>query len=237
MITSKKIETMSIHNVDITTTTTSAVDLTIELRSANGSSAEFYQDDEQRVHEVLRLLAAPRLFAQPHLVLTSQHCASMIPCKGIDMILARTSARTPLKFPLNLPQGLFDIVEQPEAWPDDRPAIGDQNEQEHGQPRRRSSQMEIHTLGGWVVTLKLAAMIRGNIQDERQLFSHLPEVPTIPFRLQEGGFGLINTANIMRASAWPKPEALPGTALPLALRQWTPSRIKSPANLADEIHL
>ena len=214
---------MKTHNVDMTTMTTSTVDLTLELRSANGSSAEFYEADEERVREALRLLAAPRLFAQPHLVLASQDCASVIPCKGIDMILARTSARTPLKFPLNLPQGLFDIVEQPEAWPDNKSAaIEDQNGQ-HGQPRRRNSQVEIHTLGGWTVTLKAVAMIRGNVQDERQFFSQLPDVPTIPFRLEEGGFGLINTANIMRASAWPKPEALPGIALPLALRRWTPA--------------
>jgi hypothetical protein len=228
---------MNTHNVDMTTITTSTVDLTLELRSANGSSTEFYQDDEERVREALRLLAAPRLFAQPHLVLASHHCASMIPCRGIDMILARTSARTPLKFPLNLPQGLFDIVEQPETWPDNSSAAtGDQNEPAQGQPRRRSSQMEIHTLGGWTVTLEMVAMIRGNVQDERQLFAHLPEVPTIPFRLQEGGFGLLNTANIMRVSAWPKPEALPGIALPLALRRRTSSRIKSPANLAEEFH-
>ncbi len=228
---------MNTHNVDMTTRTTSTVDLTLELRSANGSSTEFYQADEERVREALRLLAAPQLFAQRHLLLASQHCASLIPCRGIDMILVRTSARTPLKFPLNLPVGLFDLVEQPEAWPDNRSAaIEDQNEQQHGQPRRHSSQVEIHTLGGWTVTLKAVAMIRGNVQDERQFFSHLPDVPTIPFRLEEGGFGLINTANIMRASAWPKPEALPGIALPLALRRWTPSRIKSPANLAEAIH-
>ena len=213
---------------------TNPLDLTLELRSANGSSTAFYQADEECIRETLRLLAAPRLFAQPHLLLASQHCASMIPCKGIDMILVRTFARMPLKFPLNLPVGLFDIVEQPEAWPDNRSAaMEDQNEQEHGQPHRRNSRMEIHTLGGWTVTLKMVAMIRGNVQDERQFFSHLPEMPTIPFRLQEGGFGLINTANIMRASAWPKPEALPGIALPLALRRWTPSRIKSPANFAE----
>jgi len=202
---------------------TDPVDLTVELRSANGSSTEFYQADEDRVRETLCLLAAPRLFAQPHLLLASQHCASMIPCKGIDMILARTSARTPLKFPLNLPAGLFDIVEQPEAWPDNKSAIKDQNGQDHGQPARRNSQVEIHTLGGWTVTLKAVAMIRGNVQDERQFLSHLPDLPTIPFRLEEGGFGLINTANIMRASAWPKPEALPGIVLPLALRRWTPA--------------
>ena len=210
---------MKTHTIDMTTST---VDLTVELRSANGSSTEFYQADEDRVHETLRLLAAPQLFAQRHLLLASQHCASMIPCPGIDMILVRTSARTPLKFPLNLPVGLFDLVEQPEAWPNNQPAaVEDQNEQQHGQPRRRDSQVEIHTLGGWTVTLKTAALIRGNVQDERQWFSRLPEVPTIPFRLEEGGFGLINTANILRVSAWPKPEALPGVALPLTLRRWT----------------
>jgi len=215
-------------------TMTTPTDLTIELRSANGSSTQFYQADEERVHEALRLLASPQLFAQRHLLVTSQHCASMIPCKGIDMILVRTFARIPLKFPLNLPVGLFDIVEQPDAWPNDKSvAIEHQIGQQHGQPRQRNSRVEIYTLGGWTVTLKAMAMIRGNVQDERQLFSHLPDVPTIPFRLEEGGLGLINTANILRAGAWPKPEALPGIALPLNLRQWTPPRIKSPANLAE----
>jgi hypothetical protein len=221
---------MSTPQVDMTT---NPIDLTLELRSANGSSTEFYQANEEGVRETLRLLAAPQLFAQRHMLLASQHCASMIPCKGIDMILVRTFARIPLKFPLDLPVGWFDLVEQPEAWPDHKPEpIEDQN----GQSLRRNAQVQIHTLGGWTVTLKALAMIRGSIQDERQFFSHLPDVPTIPFRLEEGGFGLINTANIMRASAWPKPEALPGTALPLALRRWTPSRIKSPVNPAEAIH-
>jgi hypothetical protein len=207
---------------------TNPIDLTLELRSANGSSTEFYQADEERVRETLRLLAAPRLFAQRHLLLASQHCASMIPCKWIDMILVRTFARTPLKFPLNLPVGQFDIVGQPEAWLDNKSvAIEDQN----GQPHRRNALVEIQTLGGWTITLKATAMIRETVQDERQFFSHLPDVPTIPFRLEEGGFGLINTANIMRASAWPKPEALPGIAMPLVLRRWTPSRINSRENL------
>lgn len=206
---------------------TNPIDLTLELRSANGSSMEFYQADEERVRETLRLLAAPRLFAQRHLLLASEHCARMIPCKWIDMILVRTFARTPLKFPLNLPVGLFDLVEENEAWQDNKSdETEDQNEQQH----QRNAQVEIHTLGGWTVTLKAMAMIRGSVQDERQFFSHLPDVPTIPFQLEESGFGLINTANIMRASTWPKPEALPGIALPLVLRRWTPSRINGPEN-------
>ena len=208
---------------------TNPIDLTLELRSANGSSMEFYQADEERVLETLRLLAAPRLFAQRHLLLASEHCARMIPCKWIDMILVRTLARTPMKFPINLPVGLFDLVEQQEAWQDNESiAIEDQNGQQH----RRNAQVEIHTLGGWTVTLQAKATIRGTVQDERQFFSHLPDVPTIPFLLEEGGFGLINTANIMRASAWPKPEALPGIALPLELLRSTPSRPKTAVGLA-----
>jgi len=202
--------------------TTIPGELTVELRSADGTSAEFYQTDEERIQETLHLLAAPRLLAQSHLVLASERSASVIPCRGIDMIFARTSARTPLKFPLNLPVGLFDIVEQPEGCPDKRPAaIEAQNEPEHGQRRRRSLLVEIHTLGGWMVILKAVAMIRGNALDESQWFGHLPEVPTIPFRLPEGGFGLLNTANITHACASPKPDALPGISLPLAWRRRT----------------
>ncbi len=195
------------------------IDLTLELRSANGSSTEFYEVDAERVRETLRLLAAPGLFAQSHLLLASQHCASMIPCKGIDMILARTSAPLPLKFPLNLPAGLFDIVEQSDAWPDSKSAAIEDQGGQHGQPLRRNSQVEIHTLGGWAVTLDAVATYRGDVQDERQFISQLPNLPTIPFRLEEGGFGLINTVNIVRVSTWPKPEALTGIALPLELRR------------------
>jgi hypothetical protein len=216
-------------------TTTRTLDLTVELRSANGSTTEFYETDEKRIRETLRSLAAPQLFAQPRLLLTSPHCASLIPCRAIDMILVRTLVQTPLRFPLNLPVGQFDIVERPETWPDGKAGvIDDQDRPEGGEPRRRSMRVEIHTCGGWTVTLKAVAMIRGNVQDERQLFAHLPDMPTLPFRLEEGGFGLINTVNIMRATARPKPEALPGIALPLTLRRWTPSRINSPANLAEE---
>jgi hypothetical protein len=203
---------------------TNSNDLTVELRSADGTSMEFYQTDEERVREVLRLLSAPRLFAQPHLLLTSRSCASMIPCKGIDMILARTAGPMPLKFPVNLPIGQFDLVEQPEAsLPDESTATEESHGHQPGQLRRHDSRVEIRTVGGWTVSLKTVAVIRGNVLDERQFFSNLPEVPTIPFRLQEGGIGLINTANITRASAWPKPAAIPGTPLPLMMRQRSPA--------------
>lgn len=211
------------HNTTIQQTkimTTIPIDLTIELRSSDGMSMEYYQTDEESIREALRLLAAPQLFAQPHLLLGSQHYASMIPCKGIDMILVRTSAPLPLKFPLNLPVGQFDLVEQPEGFQvNNFTATEDRCERKPGQAHRHTSHLEIRTHGGWTVSLKAVAIIHGHVQDERQFFSRLPEVPTIPFRLQEGGFGLINTANITCASARPKPDVLPGTPLPLIVRR------------------
>src|SRR6185295_4357913 len=61
---------MNTPQVDMTT---NPIDLTLELRSADGSSTEFYQADEERVRETLRLLASPQLFARRHLLLASQH--------------------------------------------------------------------------------------------------------------------------------------------------------------------
>lgn len=198
-------------------------DLTVELRSADGTSTEYYQTDETRIQEALRLLADPRLFAQRHLLLASRHRASMIPCGGIDMILVRTSAPVPVKFPVSLPVGKFDLAEQPEDLPENNAVINEENcERKPGQAHRLTSRVEIRTFGGWIVSLRMAAAIRGHLQDERQFLSHLPDTPTIPFRLPEGGFGLINTANITVATASPKPEALPGTPLPLILRRHLP---------------
>jgi hypothetical protein len=218
-------------------TTKNPIDLTLELRSADGTSTEFYQADEERVREALRLLAAPRLFAQPHLLLTSQHGASMIPCRGIDMILARTSAQLPVTFPLTLPAGRLDVIETtPEDWRDNNSAAAEAlQDLDPGRARTLTSRVEIHTLGGWLVTLKVVVTARGAVQDERQLFAHLLNVPAIPFRLKQGGFGLINPANITRVSAWPKPDALAGTALPMELLRWTPARFKNPADAAGPI--
>ncbi len=199
---------------------TTPVDLTVEIRSADGTSAEFHQADEGRVQETLSLMAAPRLFAQPHLVLASEEGASLIPCRRIAMILARTTALTPLTFPLTLPAGLLDIREStPDEPYGDSGATRGHQDQDPGQACPLTSQVEICTLGGWTVTLKAVAMARGNVHDERQFFMHLLNVPAIPFRLEQGGIGLINPTNISRVSAWPKPDALPGTALPLELRR------------------
>lgn len=195
---------------------TPPIDLTTEIRSADGTSAEFFQSHEERIKKTLRLLVTPRLLTQPQLVLASERGVSTVPCRAIDMILARTSVQVPLRFPLKSPVGPLDISEFSDGPAGDVPASLE------GHVGPTAFHVEIHTLGGWVTSLKLVAMTPGTVHDRRQALAHLLDLPVIPFRLEAGGIGLINPTNITRVSACPPPPALPETALPMDLIRWTP---------------
>jgi hypothetical protein len=91
--------------------------------------------------------------------------------------------------------------------------------------------VEVHTVGGWVIALKVLAIASSAIQDQRQLFTRFFDLPVIAFRLEAGGIGLINPANITRVSAHPIPDALPETALRMKLLRSNPSRSRNPANV------
>lgn len=193
---------------------TQPTDLIVELRCADGTVAEFYHARKKRMDEILQRLAAPRLLAQSHLLLASEQSASLIPCRGIDVIHARTAARIPLEFPLAHAAASLDIIEMAEARP------GRDNVDVAGRRSRSSSlvsDVEVRTLGGWTIRLRIAVTSRGLPQDERQLFAHLLDLPAIPFRLESGGFGLVNPGNITCLNAWPRPDALPESVLPLEL--------------------
>jgi hypothetical protein len=217
--------------------TTNRTDLTLEIRSSDGTSTEYYQADEERIGKTLRLLFTPRLLTQPQLLLASEGGTSMIPCRAIDIILAHTSVQVPVIFPLKSPLGPINITEfQNEQSGEETAAANDLADSDCFEPLNPLvSKVEIHTLGGWVSTLKVVAMTRGTVHDQRQSFAHLFGLPVIPICLKGGGIGLINPNNITRVSAYPTPEGMPETTLPMDLLRWTPSRIKSPANLAEEI--
>jgi len=206
------------------------IDLTVEIRSADGTSTEYYQADEERIRKTLHLLSTPRLMTQPQLVLASEHGVTVVPVRGVDIILARTSGHAPLIFPLIFPAGLLDIIELREEAQAENVC-----EKLPGASRWLSplvSQVEVHTLGGWAVTLKILAATGNPVQDRRQWFAHFMDLPVVAFRLQKGGIGLINPSNITRVTAHPTPEGVPDASLPMELLRWTPSRIKSPTNLA-----
>jgi len=179
-------------------------DLTLDICTEDGTRTRFVQNDEASAGKALRQLVSPRLFNQPLLTLVSEHCVSAIPSRTIDLILARTESPPPLA----LPPGWLDAVETDgEAFPD----IADPE----ALPTTGRAELlaEIHTLGDWMIRLKVEIIVPPTVQEKRIVRHHFLDVPVIPFRLRTGGIGLINPSNISRVTVYPAFEEVGETAL------------------------
>src|ERR1035438_10326326 len=191
--------------------TTTNIDLTLDICTEDGSRTRFHQKDTDCINKTLRQLVTPRLFQPPLLTLASEHSISAIPTRTIDMILAHTSS-PPL---LPLPSGWVDVVEvNDEALVNlaDLEALA-------AAENKHVMLVEIHTLGDWMIRLKLETMVPETVQEKGHLWNHLLDLPAIPFRLKEGGIGAINPANIVRATVCPPLDGIAETALAADLMQ------------------
>ena len=186
-------------------------DLTLDICTEDGARTCFHQSDELLAEKTLRQLVSPRLFTPPLLTLASEHSISAIPTRTIDMILAHTASPPPLP----LPSGWVDAVEVNDD------AMFDLADLEASAAAQNKHVMlaEIHTLGGWMIRLKLETFVPATIQEKRQLWNHMLDLPAIPFRLKAGGIGAINPANIVRATVCPPIDAVVETALSADLMQ------------------
>jgi hypothetical protein len=187
--------------------------LTLDICTEDGTRTRFVQNDEASAGKMLRQLVAPRLFNQPLLTLVSEHSVSAIPSRTIDLILAHTESLPPLP----LPPGCLDAVRADgEAFPD----IADPEATPEATDKAELL-AEIHTLGDWMVRLKLEAVVPATVQEQRVLWNHLLDLPVIPFRLPTGGFGLINPVKICRVTVYPPVEEVGETALAADLLEST----------------
>ena len=190
---------------------TTNFDLTLDICTEDGSRTRFHQNDQQIAETTLRQLVTPRLFQPPLLTLASEHSVSAIPTRTIDMILAHTASPPPLP----LPSGWVDVVEvNDEALVNlaDLEALA-------AAENKHVMLVEIHTLGDWMIRLKLETMVPETVQEKRHLWNHLLDLPAIPFRLMGGGIGAINPANIVRATVCPPIDGVAETALSADLLQ------------------
>jgi hypothetical protein len=201
------------------------IDLTLEIRSIDGMAAAFYQPDAERAGKTLRALASPRLYTEPQLTLASEQRVTVIATRTIDVILARTNAPMPPVLPLKSPAGPIDISEVASGVPTDNESFVLAHNSARG-TNLRTFLVEVHTVGLWSAILEVNAQVRGTVLDRRQTFAHVFQVPVIPFKLCTGGMGFINPSNITRVTAYPAPDSLPDTALPLEFLRWNsfPSR-------------
>ena len=77
--------------------------------------------------------------------------------------------------------------------------------------------LETHTIGDWMIILRLRTAIQETIQDQRQFLANFFDLPVIPFRLEAGGAGFINPAKITRVTVYPAFKGVPETGLPADL--------------------
>jgi hypothetical protein len=194
----------------IMTTTHQA--LTIDICTEDGARTRFVQTDEASVERTLRQLVSPRLFHPPLLTLASERSLSAMPTRTIDLILAHTTSPPP---PLPLPGGWLDAVEVNDAAWCNLEAL----EASAAAENKNVLLAEIHTLGDWMIRLRFETIVVETIQEERQLWNHLVDLGAIPFRMQAGGIGAINVANIVRATVCPPIEGVAETGLSADLLQ------------------
>ena len=186
-------------------------DLTLDICTEDGSRTRFHQNDQQIAETTLRQMATPRLFTPPLLTFASEHSVSAIPTRTIDMILAHTASPPPLAWP----SGWVDVVEVN----DDAIIHLADLEALAAAENKHVMLAEIHTLGDWMIRLKLETIVPGTLQEKRQLWNHLLDLPAIPFRLKAGGIGAINPANIVRATVCPPIAGVAETAVSADLMQ------------------
>ncbi|HUA67274.1 MAG TPA: hypothetical protein VMA13_01890 [Candidatus Saccharimonadales bacterium] len=189
--------------------TTTNSDLTLDICAEDGSRTRFFQNNEDSIKKTLQQLVSPRLFQPPLLTLASERSISAIPTRTIDMILAHM-ASPPV---LPLPSGWADAVEV-----DDCTLLNVGELQALASEEGKHVMLaEIHTVGDWMIRLKLETISPETIQEKRQLWNHLLDLPAVPFRLKTGGIGTINTANIVRVTVCPPVDGITETALPADL--------------------
>jgi len=186
-------------------------DLNLDICTEDGSRTRFHQNDRQIAEATLRQLVTPRLFNSPLLALASEQSISAIPTRTIDMILAHTASPPPLP----LPSGWVDVVEVN----DDALIHLADLEAVAAAENKYVMLAEIHTLGDWMIRLKLETIVPETVQEKRHFWNHLLELPAIPFRLKAGGIGAINPANIVRVTVCPPIDGVAETALSADLMQ------------------
>jgi len=186
-------------------------DLTLDICTEDGSRTRFHQNDPQTAGTTLRQLVSPRLFNPPLLTFASEHSMSALPTRTIDLILAHTASPPPLP----LPSGWVDVVEVSDE------AVIHLADLEAAAAAENKFVMlaEIHTLGDWMIRLKIESIMPATVQEKRHHWNHLLDLPAIPFRLMAGGIGAINPANIVRATVCPPVDGVAETALSADLLQ------------------
>ena len=186
----------------------------IEIYTDNGKLLKYTHGNPDGWSEIADALRSPRLFSQKTLILASSVNVANIQTASIELIRFRTTGDAELPPDESQP----DIVEiSKEAFEKE---YGSLTEEEKLAPRFANpgdfmtSYLEILTEGGQEVYVRLHVE-KKSTQEGRMFFAHLFDRPTMEFRLENGGFGIIRPSKVTSQVTFPGPgpDVLPGTAL------------------------
>lgn len=184
---------------------------TVEIFTDNGNCITFTQSDSSQLESLAENLRSPRLLSQPSLIFASRFSVASVQCQRIELI----RYRTPEEGHIEPDESKEDIVEiTRETFLQE---YGQLTDEEKLVARNASAgdfittYLQIRTEGGQEVYLRLHSQKKSS-QEGRVFFTHLFNRPTMEFRIEEGGFGIIKPGKVASQITYPGPgvDVLPG---------------------------
>lgn len=189
-------------------------DAKLEIFTDNGSCLTFPVEDASKIDALIQYLKSPRLFTQKTLILASKFSVANIQTQTIEMI----RFHLPPEGTVEPDENSEDVIEiSKEAFETEYHPLPEEEKlaARYAAPGNlMTTYVEIHTEGGREVYLQLHVKKRSS-QEGRVFFTHLFDRPTMEFRLENGGFGIIKPAKVTSQITYPGPgtDVLPGNTL------------------------
>ena len=186
---------------------------TIEIYTDNGKSLTLDLSEPARVEQIAAQLRSPRLFIQPALIFASQLSVANVQSQNIELI----RFLCPDDGTVEPDETHEDIVEiSRDTFLTEYGQLPDEEKitaREANAGDFMTTYLEIHTEGGLEFYLRLHVKKKSS-QEGRVFFTHLFDRPTMEFRLEEGGFGIVKPGKIAMQITYPGPgiDVLPGNA-------------------------
>lgn len=186
---------------------------TIEIFTDNGKSLTLDVSEPERIEKIAAQLRSPRLFTQPALIFASHLSVANVQSQNVELI----RFLNPDDGSVEPDETKEDIVEiSRDAFLTEYGQLPDEEKvaaREANAGDFMTTYLEIHSEGGLEFYLRLHVKKKSS-QEGRVFFTHLFDRPTMEFRLEEGGFGILKPGKVALQVTYPGPgnDVLPGNA-------------------------
>jgi hypothetical protein len=214
-----RVETMNAEpNVEISqslSTNEENSKLQVRIHGVDGSLATFTQDDQAVAEHIVEACQRPDFFKQARIAVAGQHSVTFLVLSNIARIDLAGEGLPPWKPPFGIGMNIPDIVELPEQEFLYQVEARDFKHLDRRRVRFAPGKLAavytaIQLVGGHHIYLKVRIVDVPRAERLLRLCSFM-ELPGLSFRLDGGGFGLVNLTNAVKFSSYPGPAEVPTT--------------------------